>query len=142
MNSLKSKLLWLDNNRELAYTFIRIFLGIALFVRGIIMLANPSAITSISGGRDLYWFHSLIMIFHLFCGISLVLGFQTRTVALLQLPILFGAVFYIHAGEGFLNQSQSLELSILVLFLLGIYLLFGPGLYSLDNRFSNDKISK
>ena len=104
------------------------------------MLANPSAITSISGGRDLYWLHSIVMIFHLFGGISLVLGFQTRIVALLQLPILFGAVFYIHVGEGLLSQSQSLELSVLVMFLLGIYFLFGSGLYSLDRRFSKTKI--
>lgn len=141
MNSIKKTIDWLDLNREYAYSLIRIFLGIALFIRGIIMISNPSAITNLIGGRDLYFWYSLIMVAHLFGGLFLTIGLQTRLAALIQLPILIGAVFFLHIGQGLIENGQSLELSVLVLFLLVVYLLFGAGSFALDNRLgTKDKL--
>jgi putative oxidoreductase len=133
MKSFEESINWLNTHREHAYSMIRIFLGIVLFVRGIIMFSNPSAITSLAGGQNLYYWHSVIMVAHLFGGILLALGYQTRLAALLQLPILIGAVFFVHLGQGLVAEGQSLELSVLVMFLLVVYLLFGSGLFALDN---------
>ena len=38
-------------------------------------------------------------------GIALILGFQTRLVALLSLPIMFGAT-YVHLGNGWLFSAE------------------------------------
>jgi uncharacterized membrane protein YphA (DoxX/SURF4 family) len=47
-------------------------------------------------------------------------------------PILIGAVFFVHRGEGLLTATQSLEFSALVLFLLLVFVVSGAGKLSLD----------
>lgn len=54
--------------------------------------------------------------------------------ALVQLPILIGAVFLVHWNEGLLSANQSFEFSALVLFLLVLVCAFGSGRWSLDAR--------
>jgi putative oxidoreductase len=73
-----------------------------------------------------------IAVVHLCGGIMLALGLATRLAAALQVPILFGAVFFIHSQGGLLNVGQSLEFSSLVLALLLVYLTFGSGQLSVD----------
>ena len=62
----------------------------------------------------------------------LALGLLARLAALVQIPVLLGAVFLIHIEEGLLAPGQSLELAALVLFLLVVFFLFGSGAYSMD----------
>ena len=123
---------WLDTHRDNAYSIIRMFLGLILLIRAVIFLINPSAITSLAGARETYFLNSLILIAHLVGGVLLALGYQTRFAAAIQLPILIGAVFFIHLKDGLISTGQSLELSVLVMFLLFIFLLFGSGPYSCD----------
>lgn len=141
MEKLTNLLNWFNSKHEFAYSIIRVFLGVALLIRGLILLFNPSSITSLAGGREDYWWYSLIMVAHVFGGVFLTVGFQTRLAAFLQLPIIVGAVFFIHLKEGLLSTGQSLELSVLVMFLLFVYFLFGAGQFSLDNKNSSDKLS-
>ena len=123
---------WLNTHRDNAYSIIRIFLGSILLIRAFIFLFNPSAITSLAGAQETYFLNSLIMATHLIGGLLLTIGYQTRIAAAMQIPILIGAVFFIHFKEGLVDTGQSLELSILVMFLLFVFLLFGSGPYSLD----------
>jgi uncharacterized membrane protein YphA (DoxX/SURF4 family) len=62
----------------------------------------------------------------------LTLGFLTRVAAIAQIPILFGAVFFVHRQDGLFALGQSLEFSALVLFLLVIVTIAGAGKFSLD----------
>jgi uncharacterized membrane protein YphA (DoxX/SURF4 family) len=130
---------WFNTNHDLAYSFIRIILGIALFVRGLILLSDPAAISELAGENKLYWWYSYITIIHLIAGLLLTLGLITRIAALLQIPILVGAVFFIHMRQGLVTEGQSLELSALVLVLLIIYFLFGSSSLSLDNYIARRK---
>lgn len=82
--------------------------------------------------------YSYIAIVHLIGGALLAVGFFTRLAALIQIPILFGAVFFVHLKQGFLQSGQSLELSIMVLFILVIFFLFGAGELSIDNKKKNN----
>lgn len=124
---------WLNQHGETGYAIIRIYLGIALLVRGWILFSDPSAITQLAGGQQVYWWYSYIVGAHLVGGLLLAGGFLTRLAALLQLPILTGAVFFIHLHEGLATASQSLELAALVLVLLIVYLLFGSGPLAVDH---------
>lgn len=133
MNSLSIKLQWLDTNNELAYAFIRIFLGIALFIRGWIMISDPNTIITLAGEDKTYWWFSYITIAHLTGGLLMAVGLLTRLASLIQIPILIGAVFLIHLKQGLLTVNQSLELSVLVLVLLLIYFVFGAGRLSVDS---------
>ncbi len=135
MNKMNLFFNWLNSHREFAYSAIRIYLGVALLVRGLILLSDPSVITTLSGAEKVYWWYAYIIGAHILGGLLLAVGLFTRLSAAIQLPILIGAVVFIHLEEGLMIVGQSLELSVLVLFLLGIYLLFGSGHFAVDKYF-------
>ncbi|RMF64148.1 MAG: DoxX family protein [Bacteroidetes bacterium] len=117
--------------------FIRIFLGVALFVRGYLFMTDQALLHQfiaergfLTGGILLHY----VILAHLYGGFLLTFGLMTRIAALVQIPVLAGAV-YLHFSEGLLAQGQSLELSVLVLFLLVILYVYGPGHLSLDYYF-------
>jgi len=128
----------LDSNQNMAYSLIRIFLGVSLLVRGWILVSDPGAITELVAEDKLHMWYSYITIGHLLGGLSLALGFFTRFGAMFQIPILVGAVFIAHE-HGLMMGGQSLELAALVLFLLNVYLFFGSGPISLDQYFRGKK---
>lgn len=120
----------------LGFSLLRIYLGLALFVRGAMFIAEPQVLLGYLHTTD-HWFVPLaashyVAAAHLCGGILLALGLGTRVAAGLQLPALLGAVFLVHAPEGLLQQGQSLELSALVLCMLLSFTVFGGGKLSLD----------
>ena len=139
MKRLNEILHWLEVHRDLAYSLMRIYLGIALFVRGWLLLSDPSVITELVGAQQVYWWYSYIIGAHLIGGLLLTLGFLTRWAALLQIPILLGAIFFIHAEQGLMTPGQSLEVATLVLVLLSVYALFGSGVFALDSYLAAKK---
>jgi putative oxidoreductase len=141
MKLIPKTILWLDNNNSIAYSLIRAFLGIALFVRGVILASDPAAITTLAGEDKIYWWYSYITVAHIIGGFSLAVGLLTRLGSLLQIPVLFGAVFMVHLKQGLLSVGQSLELSVLVLVLLLIYFVFGSGSLSVDNSLKKKKLT-
>ena len=138
MNQFDEIMERLNSHQNTAYSFIRIFLGVALFVRGWILVMDPGAITELAAEDKLHMWYSYITIGHLLGGLSLAFGFFTRFGAMFQIPILVGAVFIVHE-QGLMMGGQSLELAALVLFLLNVYLFFGSGPISLDNYFSKKR---
>lgn len=132
MNRMTKLFDWMNQRENMAYSFIRIFLGGALFIRGWLLMSDPQAITQLAGANRWYWWYSYITIVHLVGGLLLAVGFRTRLAALFQIPILLGAVFVIHFREGLLSAGQSLELAVLVLILLIIYFIFGSITLSVD----------
>jgi uncharacterized membrane protein YphA (DoxX/SURF4 family) len=127
MKALNTFTTSLDNKTTLAYALIRIFLGIVLSIRGWLILANPDSVIEMGVSRDYFIWVSLVGILHLAGGTLLFLGFLSRLGALVQLPILFSAVFFVHEHTQLMMGGQSLELAVLVLFLLCIYFVFGAG---------------
>lgn len=139
MKRLGMALDWLETHRDIAYSLTRIYLGIALFVRGWIFLSDPSAITILAEAQKVYWWYSYIIGAHLVGGLLLAAGLLTRFSALLQIPILAGAVLFIHLEHGLMTVGQSLELASLILFLLLVYFFFGAGLFAIDNYITKKK---
>jgi putative oxidoreductase len=123
---------------SLGFDLLRIYLGVALFIRGALFVANPDRLVGLVGSSG-DWFVPLLVahyvgIAHLGGGILLALGVATRVAALVQIPVLLGAVFLVHWGDGLLRAGQSLELAGLVLAMLVTYAVFGAGPLSLDHR--------
>ncbi|GIV57617.1 MAG: hypothetical protein KatS3mg042_0530 [Rhodothermaceae bacterium] len=131
---------WQWTHNTTATELVRIFLGTALFVRGVLFLIDPARLETLMQEQGLGWFAHYVTWGHILGGLLLALGLFTRIAALLQLPILVGAVALVHLREGLLSPTQSLELAVLVLFLLCVFLVFGPGRLSLDYRFWGQKI--
>ena len=132
----------LNEKNDLAYALMRIFLGLALFIRGVVFFSNPGALIELAGDESLYMWFSYVTISHLAGGLLLAAGFFTRLGALLQIPVLFGAVFVVSAQEGLATANQSLELAALVLFMLVVYFIFGSGSLSLDEYLAKKSSGK
>lgn len=121
---------------ELGFDLLRIYLGIGLFVRGALFVAEPGLVTSYLH-VDWFWPVAIahyVALAHLAGGLMLAAGFYTRLAAGIQLPALVGAVFFVHLDEGLFtsDRNQSLELSALVLVMLLVYTVFGAGPFSVD----------
>ena len=135
MKSFNKTIDSLNNNQNSAYAFIRTFIGIALFVRGYLLFSDPEAIMKLVADDQLHMWFSYVTIGHLMGGFFMATGVFTRLGALIQIPLLAGAVFVVH-DKSLLQGGQSLELSILVLFLLIVCFIYGGGKNSLGKRFN------
>lgn len=128
---------WLDEHRESAFALLRVFLGLALVVRGVLFIVDDSAYIALLDAPASSAFASAalmhyVALSHLAGGALLTIGLVTRIAALVQVPILAGAVFVVHLGDGLGAASQSLELAALVLVLLVVYTIAGGGAWSVD----------
>jgi putative oxidoreductase len=56
--------------------------------------------------------------------------------ALAQVPILLGAVFFVNISSGFSALNSELWLSVMVLFLLIMFVVVGSGKFSMDDWMS------
>lgn len=123
---------------RLGFDFVRIYLGVALFVRGALFIADPSRVIAFFGKTGDWFWPMLIAHYvgmaHLCGGLFLALGLLTRFAALAQVPVLVGAVFFVHWNQQLLSGDQSLELAGLVLALLVAFTAFGAGPLSVDQR--------
>ena len=131
---------WADAHREYWLDCVRIYLGLGLFARGLLLITNtsPGYFVDLMQRSGQSWLTNgillhYVMIAHFVGGLLLTIGFLTRIAALVQIPILFGAVFFIHQQDGLFALGQSLEFSALVLFLLCVFVVSGAGKLSLDH---------
>ena len=130
---------WTDDHRGAALDVIRTYLGGGLLARGLlfavstngvdVLAGNGAAVSSLPGGVVAY-----VIGAHLVGGAMLTVGLYTRLAALIQLPVLVGAVFFVHLHDGLLSANQSLEFSALVLVLLVVLAIFGADRWSVDAR--------
>ena len=139
---------WGDRHHPKILDLLRMVLGLFLVVKGVIFLNNaaylryliienrairqsPEIITAL-----IYY----VTYMHVLGGGLIFLGLYTRLWALLQLPIVFAAVFFVNITSPYVNSE--LWLSILVLALLLLFLVIGSGPLSLDHLLSNMKLTK
>lgn len=137
MSTLQKIVNWLDNYREVAFDLLRIYLGVGLMVRGVLFLVEPTTFIDLLSTSVPPWLASaalinLIAVVHIIGGVMMAVGLLTRLAALIQIPILLGAVFMVHMDGGLLASDESFEFSALVLFLLALVTLHGSGRWSLD----------
>lgn len=131
---------WLDARRDYAFEVVRVFLGLALFVRGLHFVTHVGDMRALleQGGLRLDFAASValahyVAIAHLCGGLLLAAGIVTRLAAALQVPVLVGAVFLVHLREGLFGAGQGLELAVLVLVLLVAAVFHGGGKLSVDD---------
>lgn len=131
---------WADHHRGYFFDLIRIYLGLGLFVKAIYFIRNQEFLTGLIAESQGLWFlpaaaAHYVIIAHLVGGLLMAIGFLTRIAALAQIPILFGAVFYIYMPKMMMvSPRQNFEFSALVLFILVLVVIRGGGPLSLDAR--------
>ena len=129
---------WVDDHRGVALDVIRTYLGGGLLARGLLFAASANGVQVLAGSGAVSSLPTAVVVYviaaHVVGGALLTVGLYTRLAALVQLPVLFGAVFLVHLHDGLLSANQSLEFSTLVLFLLLVVSIFGSGRWSADHR--------
>ncbi len=125
----------IEESKELSMDLLRAYVGIALIGKGIYFIQNLTELfeltsTAVSYG-DFIISHYIIFA-HIVGGLCIAAGLLTRIAVLANLPILFGAVTFVHLQEGFFTVGQGLEVSMLMFFLLCVTLYHGSGRWSVD----------
>jgi putative oxidoreductase len=147
MGTIQDMRRWGAEHHPKWFVIIRVALGLCLFAKGITFMSNTTTLDQWFSGnpylsRNSGWLPILITWMNLLGGFFLVVGLQTRLVAVLELPILLGAIIFTSAQKsGFTPQSE-LALPILVLLGLIFFIIEGGGPLSLDNYFYKNRDSQ
>jgi uncharacterized membrane protein YphA (DoxX/SURF4 family) len=128
---------WLEAPRHTLLDLVRIYLGLGLLIKGIFYLQNPAAMGVAPSG----WIASLAPFapyIHIVGGLLLAAGVFTRLGAIIQIPIVAAALFTLHLPNmsHSMQAREGVEFSALVLFLLTIFAVVGPGPLSIAHRFN------
>ena len=126
---------------------LRIYLGIALMIKGIYFIINMAELESTLGsgfeqGQTLIAWS--VVFAHVIGGAALTLGFATRVAATANAIILFGAVMITASGTGFsenlLGTNVDFQFSMFVFFTLVLFIWRGAGPLSLDNALAQTDV--
>ncbi len=145
MTTLQQIRSWSATHHPRWLIIIRIGLGLFLMAKGINFMRDSTMLDGILYGNatlannDTHWLPIIITWANLLGGFMIVIGLRTRLVALLQLPILIGAIVFINVQKGGFAPESELGLAILTLLLVLFFLLEGSGPLSLDNYFEMNK---
>jgi len=115
---------------------LRAALGIALVSKGISFISDIISLKALLAESSFSflpdWIALVITWIHLLCGFLITVGLFTRLSALIQIPILIGAVI-INLSVGIFTPGSELVFSLLVLVLLVFFLFEGGGEFSVDD---------
>jgi putative oxidoreductase len=131
---------WGNSHRPGWLDIFRIVLGVFITFKGFEFMFNIESLKITTSGMNFAFSGAMlahyIIFAHTLGGPLIAFGLFTRFVCLLQLPILIGAVLFVNYKEGFLSLGNNMELwlSIIVLVGLIVFIVFGAGKFSLDER--------
>ena len=127
---------WNHTQQSFLLLVARIALGVILLAKGIFFISHAQQL------RDMIlqsrfeagvgFLTAYITVAHFFGGVLLILGLLTRLAALLQIPVLLGALIFILPHRGTVDLGSDLILSLVVLALLLVVLIKGSGAISMD----------
>jgi putative oxidoreductase len=132
---------WGNSHRPGWLDIFRIALGVFITYKGAMFAMNIEALeTSIKGVNMQYVSVGLahyVIFAHLLGGPLLAFGLWTRLMALIQLPILVGAVIFVN----FMQSGRALELEESLIALVGVvvFMIFGAGKFSIDEKRRRDE---
>src|ERR1051325_4716535 len=96
---------WIQLHVDIVIDLVRIYLGVGLFIKGLYFLMHKEEMQKLLEGADNVVFtqgavaHYVIPV-HLVGGLLLAIGLLTRFAAVVQMPILIGAIFYFWLPRG------------------------------------------
>jgi putative oxidoreductase len=128
---------WRHSYPSFLLLIARIILGIILIVKGIFFISHAQQLKDmILASRFSGWVGILtayVTFAHLFGGVFIIIGLFTRIAALLQIPVLLGALFFILPVHEVNDMGSDLILSLIVLGLLIYILKKGSGSISMED---------
>ena len=135
---------WGNSHRPAWLDIFRIVLGVFITYKGAVFAMNLESLeTTIQGVNMRYTAVSIahyVIFAHLLGGPLIAFGLVTRIMCAIQLPLLIGAVVLVNAREFNSAGSQlELEVSFAVLIGLIVFMIFGAGKFSIDEKRRQEK---
>src|SRR6185295_16349091 len=130
--------MWGERNRPAFMLGLRIMLGLILLIKGLRFMFRISDLSDVVNALNLGSFNVTLALIvawsHMLGGLAILVGILTRISCLIQFPILVGAVFYVNLRQGFVTSTEW-TLSVVILYLLVFFFVYGSGELSLANLF-------
>lgn len=132
---------WGDTHHPAWLDVVRIGLGVLLFIKGVSFISDTTKLSALVSELDIrLWTVTAVhyvAFAHIFGGFLIALGCLTRLSALIQIPILIVAVFFVNMRVGFSYLNSELWLSMITLFLVILFTIVGSGKFSMDEWMKN-----
>lgn len=129
---------WGDTHHPRWADVIRMALGIFLCYMGYMFLHSMSEMIGLMARTISFSSFAIVLLghyivfAHLIGGFLLAIGLFTRVAALLQIPILIGAIVFVNTSDVLRQPYSELLVSIVVLLLLVYFLVAGNGPWSFE----------
>lgn len=125
-----------------AALILRLTMGVLFLAHGLMKLLvfTPAGTAQFFQSIGLPgWFGVLVMVAEIAGGLALIFGFYARYVALLFIPDLLGAIFFVHGanGWGFGNKGGGWEYPAFWAVALLVQFLLGDGAYAIKESKCN-----
>ncbi len=128
---------WADSHHPLVLDLIRGVLGIVIFLKGLYFISHTEELQLILRNSRFPWISfgiaHYVALAHLAGGIFIAIGMFTRVSIAFQLPILAGAILFVHSTHGFFSYNPDLVFSLIVFSMLLFYFIYGGGYFSVDH---------
>jgi putative oxidoreductase len=131
---------WGNSHRPGWLDIFRIILGAFITFKGFEFMFHLESLESTTEGVNMYFSGAAlahyIIFAHALGGPLIIVGLFTRIACAIQIPILIGAIIFVNYQKGFLHIGSHMELEISVIVLVGllVFMVFGAGKYSLDEK--------
>lgn len=131
---------WGNSHRPGWLDFFRIVLGVFITFKGFEFMFNMDSLEGTTAGMGAMFSGAAIAHYVIFAhalgGPLIIFGLFTRIVCAIQVPILIGAVVFVNYPKGFLSLGNHMELEISLIVLAGliIFMVFGAGKFSVDEK--------
>ncbi len=136
---------WGNTHRPGWLDIFRIALGLFITYKGAIFAMNIRSLEMSIEGMDMFYtglaLAHYVIFAHLLGGPLIAFGLLTRIMSFIQLPILIAAVALVNA-KGFMSVDQRVEFEASVVVLIGliVFMIFGAGKYSIDEKRRQEKL--
>jgi len=131
-----------SDNQSKWLPLLRIVLGIILILKGITFFKDSAKLETMMQTPGLHIINNnasafafFITYFNILGGLFIIAGLFTRWIAMLQIPILVGAIIFVNSEAGMNFSNPDLIISIVVLILLFVFVIKGSGPISADEFF-------
>ncbi|MBC7537043.1 MAG: DoxX family protein [Ferruginibacter sp.] len=122
---------------------LRIVVGFSLILKAYTFFNNNDILQNAFNASGFLsataWLIPLIPWVNLIGGILLVVGLFTRLAALVQIPLMFGAILFVNLKD---TATADLPFSFLILVLVVVFSFIGGGYFSLDDTYRKPLVTE